>query len=185
MGFGQGAIDLAIRAIRTHPEAPYAQWNVGGKFIIHQLADDKFQRERLRCYEAYNEVTPDDAALWNEWAWGILSVPDVTADEQAQARFYALHSMEVDVETMAAWNTVAVASWMLGEYETTVEASKRSIELGHGGFATDHALVALACAALGRVTEGRAALKRIDEGQPAADALELSIVAEAQRLFEP
>ena len=183
-GMGEEAIELAVRAIQTHPEAYLAQWERGGTFIAHMLPKNTLRRERLRIYEAHGAIHPDDPALLSEWGWEMLNAPDPSRSEIEQGREHALRAMQLTEETSDNWNTVGVASWMLGDLDSASSAAERSIELG-GGYSSDHAVLAWVHATEGREAQARAAVRAMELGPDVAlDVIEQRVIAEAQALFD-
>ncbi len=182
-GMVDEATQLVVRMLRVHPDAYYTKWGRGVRFVVQQLPPGEKSREYMRIHEVYAEHRPDDFEMLHDRGWDILNVRDVTPAEIRQGREDALRAMSLSAETSSSWNTVAVASWMLGDRKTMASAAQRSIDL-EGPYLTDYAILALAQAADGLLDDARATMASSTLSLVAQDPIEHKIVAAVNALFD-
>ncbi len=168
----QGAVslrlDLAIDA--ETPEA-YRDLALAHEALARawSAADrvDEAIRERRKALELWAALAasrprdPEDragrVASLNDLAWLLAMDPDHPGPLLDEAVALAAESTGLDPANPAAWNTLGVARYRAGDWPGSVEALRRSIEVGApGGTAFDHYFLSMACRRLGDLDHARA-----------------------------
>ena len=122
-------------------------------------------REELDILTRLTALHPDASDLKQRWcdcandlAWLLLNHPDPDSRDPVLARALASRVVEKCSDSGVYWNTLGVAYYRTGDFETAVTTLNRAIALGCGGNSFDHVFLAMAHARLGNREESRRCL---------------------------
>jgi tetratricopeptide (TPR) repeat protein len=129
-----------------------------GRFAQAQVA----WRQALDILTRQAVLYPADSDLQRRWcdcandlAWLLLNHPDPDLREPTLALALARRVVEKCSDSSAYWNTLGVAYFRTGDFETAISALDCAIVLGDGGSSFDHIFLAMAHARLGNQEESR------------------------------
>ena len=113
----------------------------------------------LRALDLWADLTtafPDRAVLHHHWcecandlAWLLANAPDPAVRDPAHAVALAGKAAEANPNCATYWNTLGAAHYRAGDFNATITALGRAIDLTEGGTAFDHLFLAMAHAQLG------------------------------------
>ncbi|WP_152054428.1 serine/threonine-protein kinase [Tautonia marina] len=101
-----------------------------------------------------------DPRLLNKTAWKLVTSGDPALHDPARAVILASEAVELAPEKWAYWDTLGVAAYRNGEWQTAIEALDRSMTLHGGGNPGQWLFLAMAHHRLGRAAEARFWLDR-------------------------
>ena len=154
-------------------------------------------RQALDILTKLVAIYPDNSDLQQRWcdcgndlAWLLLSHPDPDSDDPALALTLASQVVERFSASSVYWNTLGVAFFRTGNFESAVTALDRAIALSSGGTAFDHVFLAMSHARLGNLEVSQECLARAmfdkEKGHPSHTEL-ARLCDEAQSIiaFDP
>jgi hypothetical protein len=110
----------------------------------------------LGLWTELTATCPDRALLSQRWcdcgndlAWLMANAPDLAVRDVSGAIGLASKVVQANPNCATYWNTLGVAYYRAGDFNTAIAALERAIELTEGGTAFDHAFIAMAHAQLG------------------------------------
>jgi WD40 repeat protein/tRNA A-37 threonylcarbamoyl transferase component Bud32 len=165
----RAALNLLLRRSTDLRERAYALAN--GEVERHiltaaaadalQNASDLHERVRQMALQRINQLGDDPRRL-NEAAWAIVREADEDSDRYLVAREAAAAASEAQPNEAMILNTLGVAQYRVGDYETAVQTLTRSDEL-NGGIPEDVAFLAMTHWQLGNEDEAKGQLARLRE----------------------
>jgi tetratricopeptide (TPR) repeat protein len=124
----------------------------------------------LHALDLWTELAtacPDRPLLHRHWcdcandvAWLLANAPDAAVRDPAHAIALAGKVAEASPNCAVYWNTLGVAHYRAGDFNATIAALGRAIDLTEGGTAFDHVFLAMAHAQLGDQEQARHWLDR-------------------------
>ena len=156
-----------------------------------KLAEAKaVYHEALAAYRMAADSTQNNSGELNELAWTLATCPFERLRDPADAVELAARAVELAPQTGRRWNTLGVARYRAGEWQSAIEALGKSMELSKGGNkggnASDWFFLAMAHWQLGHNDEARTsydkAVEWMDKNQPKNEEL-LRFRAEAAELL--
>jgi tetratricopeptide (TPR) repeat protein len=113
-------------AIRLQPDFARARKNLSAA-LVRQGKND----EAIAEYRELARLQPDDASAHNELAWALATHPDRHRREPEEALAHALRATELAPNDSNFFDTLAAAEFRASHVGESVEASRRSMDLGH------------------------------------------------------
>jgi serine/threonine-protein kinase len=129
----------------------------------------------LAEYRKAIELDPRNAAPRNNLAWMLAVWPDPRRRDPAAALEGARKAVELNPNHGGTQNTLGVAAYRAGDWNASLTALRKSMELSRGGYAGDWLFLAMVHWRLGRKDEARTWFDRADSwmGQNASKDPEL------------
>jgi tetratricopeptide (TPR) repeat protein len=133
------------------------------------------EREWARALEQCRLALPHDeqGEIANDLAWYLVDCPAEALRAPAEAVGLARNAVKLAPEMGEYWNTLGVANYRAGEFQSAVIALSRSMELRSGGDAADHFFLAMAYERLGDRKRARTwydkAVQWMDQRSPQAE----------------
>lgn len=170
----KGQLDEAIacyrKVIEIDPKYVVAHYNLGVALAGKGQLD-----ETIACYHKAIEIDPQYVAAHNNLAWLLANCSDVRLRDPWQAVEHARKAIEVMPQDGSAWNTLGVCRYRVGEWEATVMALEKSIELRKGGNSVDWLFLAMAHWQLGDKEQAKKwyerAVEWMDKNKPQDEEL--------------
>jgi Tfp pilus assembly protein PilF len=100
-------------------------------------------------------LAPDDAAVNNEVAWFLVTVPEPRFRDSAEAVRRARKDVTASPEEGNYWNTLGVARYRAGDHKGAVADLEKSVLLQQGGDSFDWFILAMANWRLGDHVKAR------------------------------
>jgi tetratricopeptide (TPR) repeat protein len=147
----------------------------------------------LHSLDLWTELSttyPDHPLLHDHWcdcannlAWLLANAPDLAVRDVPRAIALAHEAAQANPDCPTYWNTLGVAYYRAGDFDTTIAALERAIDLTGGGTAFDHAFLAMAHAQLGNHEQAQEWLNhaRIWMEQHSPDHSELACLCDEAR----
>jgi serine/threonine protein kinase len=198
----QGAIEVYEKLADEHPdiaEYRYSLAGIYGNLGSLQTTTGKHdqamasQRQVLAIRKKLADEYPvhpghqaDFIECSNNLAWSLVTCPDPSVRDPAEAVTLATKAVEHAPENGGYWNTLGVAQFRADNFSEAVQALNKSIELTDGGSGHDFCFLAMAHWQLGEKEEARRWYDKAIEwmGQNAAADEELKrFRAEAAQLL--
>jgi tetratricopeptide (TPR) repeat protein len=133
------------------------------------------QEEAIRIFRNLFEVEPISAITCNEVAWRLAIDTDPKLRPPGIALEFARKGVELAPEDGKAWNTLGVAQLRAGNWEESIKALRKSMDLRKGGDSSDWFFLAMAHWHLGNKNEARRwfdqAVSWMDKNQPGNEEL--------------
>ena len=85
----------------------------------------------------------------NDLAWLLANAPDPAVRDPAHAVALADMAVQPNLDCAAYWNTLGAAHYRAGDFQATITALVRAVDLSDGGTAFDHLFLAMAHVRLG------------------------------------
>jgi tetratricopeptide (TPR) repeat protein len=89
-------------------------------------------RDAEESYSKALQLNPQSALFNNDLAWLLVTAPDRTIHDPAQAVALARRALEIQPKAANVWNTLGVAQYRVGDYRAAIESLKKSEELAPG-----------------------------------------------------
>jgi tetratricopeptide (TPR) repeat protein len=143
------------------------------------------EQEWARAIEQCRLALPHDeeGGIANDLAWYLLDCPAEALRAPAEALGLAAKAVTRAPAMGEYWNTMGVAHYRAGEYQSALIELSRSMELRSGGDSADHFFRAMACERLGDRKQARTwydeAVQWMDKHSPQGEA-DLRYRAEAR-----
>jgi serine/threonine protein kinase/tetratricopeptide (TPR) repeat protein len=156
----EGLLEEAFVACRTAIElapkssAPYEQ--LASLFKAQEGVDD------VAAYSKVLESYPNVATALNSFAWTLVTTPDAGGkyrhlDEAVQ---WAQSACDLNPESGAIWNTLAVAQYRRGQWQAAIDAIEKSQQLGYAEDPSNWLFLTMAHWQLGNREQAAAAYVR-------------------------
>jgi tetratricopeptide (TPR) repeat protein len=162
-GMAQQALSLGLEGVGAADRCRSLgrSLKLDGRFAEAQTA----WRQALDILTRLTALHPDASDLQRRWcdcandlAWLLLSQPNPDSRDPALALTLASRVVEKCADSSVYRNTLGVAYFRTGDFETAVTTLNRAIALGGGGTSFDHIFLAMAHARLGNREESRRCL---------------------------
>jgi Flp pilus assembly protein TadD len=139
----KGQMDEAIveyqEAIRLKKDFPQAHCNLGSALLAKGQVNEAIIHFRIAVKFAPNQSEPH-----NELAWLLATCPDLKFRNPPEAVQLAKRAVDLAPQDGGFWNTLGVASYRAGDWQSAVEALNKSMELRQGGYSSDLFFLAMA-----------------------------------------
>ena len=123
----QGKLDGAIacyrRAIDIDPRYPLAHSNLGIVLESQGKLD-----EAVASFRRAIELDPQDAWKYNNLAWLLATTDDIQFRNYAEALELAQQAIQLDPQSWRIWDTLSVAAYRAGEWQTSLDARHEKLE---------------------------------------------------------
>jgi WD40 repeat protein/Tfp pilus assembly protein PilF len=170
----QGKLDDAIvafrKAIELDPNYAMAYSNLA-LILSHRKRVD----EAIAAYRTALSLVPQSAQFHNDLAWLLATSSDVKLRDPGQAVALAMKAVELDPKNLAYANTLGVAHYRSGDWNSAIAAHEKSMELRKGGDSFDWFFLAMARWRLGEKDKAREwydrAVEWMDKNQPTNEEL--------------
>jgi len=106
------------------------------------------------------ELAPSDARMTNNVAWLLATCPDVTLRDGKHAVEVAEKAVQRAPKSGSYWNTLGVACYRAGDWDASISALNKAVELRRGGDASDQFFLAMCHWKLENDEEAKAAYER-------------------------
>jgi serine/threonine protein kinase/Flp pilus assembly protein TadD len=150
----QGKLDDAVasyrEAVRHKPDYAQARSNLGSALGVQGKNDEAFKQFQ----EAFR-LKPDDPEVLNNLAWLMATCSEVKLRDPQQSVKHAKKALEIAPIQGGRWNTLGVAQYRAGDWNSAVEALAKSIKLRQGGSSEDYFFLAMAHWQLGEREKAR------------------------------
>ena len=138
-------------SLTMHQEQLMELFEAAGEVLkaskVRSQLRENYARELVR--------NPDDARSRNSLAWLLSSRPDTSLIDVTRAVELAREAVKLAPEVGSFWNTLGVASYRAGQWDSALSALDRSMRLRSGGDAYDWLFLAMACHRQGRYEDAR------------------------------
>jgi tetratricopeptide (TPR) repeat protein len=132
------------------------EWALVASTLGEMYEAGKQPAEASKIYFAALDYFPDSLALCNQTAKFLATYPDPQVRKPEEALRLAKRATEVGPRDAMAWSTLGIACYRNSQYQATVEALERSMQLSGGiGEAWDWFYLSMALWQLGRQSEAR------------------------------
>ena len=137
---------------------------------------DSAQQEWARAIEQCRLALPHDeqGEIANDLAWYLVDCPALALRSPAEAVGLATKAVAPAPQMGEYWNTLGVAHYRAGEFQSALTALGRSMELRSGGDSADHFFLAMALQRQGDRKHARIwydkAVQSMDKRFPQAEA---------------
>src|SRR5262249_17687762 len=89
--------------------------------------------EPIACYRKVIEVTPEIAGAYNNLAWLLVTCAELKLRDAAEAVKLGRKAVELAPRSGSVWNTLGVVQYRAGDWQGSLDALKKSMELRKGG----------------------------------------------------
>jgi eukaryotic-like serine/threonine-protein kinase len=151
-GLGQLANSLAdsTKAIELDPKFALAWFNRGTSYMLSGQLE-----MAIADYSRGLELAPNNTRANNDLAWLYATCPNPKLRHPGRAVELAKKAVGLAPKEGDLWNTLAVAHYRTGDWQSAIKALEKSIELRKGGDSFDWFFLAMAHAKLGNKGEDR------------------------------
>jgi superkiller protein 3 len=182
---GQGKFDEAIaayrKAINLKPDFVNAYAN-----LINVLQARRKSDEAAAVFRKIVELKPDNANDCNALAWLLVASPTLEYRDPNRAIELAARATELAPRDGNIWNTLGIARYRAGQWQSAIDGLNKAMELRSGGDASDWFFLAMSHWQLGHKEEARMwfdkAVEWTDKNQPKNEEL-IRFRAEAAELL--
>lgn len=126
-------------------------WNLMGASLA---SSDRF-RDSEAAYRKAVDLAPTVSVYCNNLAWLLATCPDTAQRNPQQALQWALKAVELRPTAGGHWNTLGVAHFRNADWDASISALTKSIELTSGGDSSDFFFLAMAHWHLGNQDKAR------------------------------
>jgi tetratricopeptide (TPR) repeat protein len=131
--------------------------------------------DAIDAYRRAIELSPTDAGPHNDLAFLLATGPELSVRDPAEAVLRAEKAVELEPGNGAYWNTLGVARYRAGAWQSAIDALEKSAELRSGGDAWDWLFLAMAHWQVGEKQEARKwydeAVSWMEENKPKDEEL--------------
>ena len=115
-------------------------------YFLRALANAQLDRfaDALADYDKTVELAPESALALNNSAWLLATCADAKFRDPARAVRLAKKAVQLAAKEGTLWNTLGVARYRAGEWQSAIDAIKKSMELRSGGDSFDWFCLAMA-----------------------------------------
>jgi eukaryotic-like serine/threonine-protein kinase len=119
------------RIVASSPEYHVALNNLGLCYVrlAQLLAGRDRPQEAATAYRKALAFTPDNATAINDLAWMLAASPDPKLRDPGKAVELAERAVALAPKQASSWNTLGVARYRAGEWQTSIDALKKAEEL--------------------------------------------------------
>jgi tetratricopeptide (TPR) repeat protein len=148
----------------------HESWLYGAQFFVELEQWDRAEQFILKSCELSSGLSYSKATVLNRLAWLLATDLEPQKRDPDRAVKLARKAVEMDPETGAWWNTLAIAQYRSGEWNAAIETLNKSQKMRGGGDAYDWFFLAMAHAQLGHKQESREwydkAVEWMEESRP-------------------
>jgi serine/threonine protein kinase/tetratricopeptide (TPR) repeat protein len=164
------AVSAFREAVRAKPEAAEFHNNLGFMLVIQGQVG-----EAITAYREAIRLGPDLSMTMNNLAWQLATCPDPKLRDPAEAVRLANRAVQLAPRQGAFQNTLGVAFYQAGEWQSAVTALNASMERNKGGDSSDWFFLAMAQWQLGDKQQARLwydkAVQWMDKNKPRDEEL--------------
>ena len=170
------ALDVSEKSVRALPHTELrcrladSCVNLGLLLMMRER-----QEEAIRIFRNLFAVEPISAITCNDVAWRLATDTDPELRPTGIALEFARKGVELGPEDRKAWNTLGVAQLRAGNWEESIKALRKSMDLRKGGDSSDWFFLAMAHWHLGNKDQARSwfdqAVSWMDKNQPENEEL--------------
>jgi eukaryotic-like serine/threonine-protein kinase len=115
-------------------------------YFLRALANAQLGRfsDALADYDKTVKLAPKNAGSLNNSAWLLATCADAKFRDPARAVQLAKKAVQLSPKEGTLWNTLGVARYRAGEWQSAIDAIKKSTELRSGGDSFDWFCLAMA-----------------------------------------